>query len=227
MGTRSWIVVATLKKSLNDEKTHSAINNKVTKQLNFITDQLYAVKFVKSEIEHREPIIFGISILQYAELRKLELHYNFFEKFRNTEMYEELGKDIDSLYIALLEENLEDFILPEKWNEWEAIRSRDCTDSFTANATGNFLRRTCCTAHKKLDKRESRDYWKNTSGVRKCCACVATPIVATIKRKTSTNSAARVSIKELWKTVEMDPCQSNAKCYKKQSTLLQSTEDSE
>ena len=62
--------------------------------------------------------------------------------------------DTDSLYLALSEENLEDIILPEKRNGGEAIRSRDCTDSFTANATGNFFPRTCCSAQKKHDKRE-------------------------------------------------------------------------
>ena len=40
--------------------------------------------------------------------------------------------------------------------------------------------------------RESRDYLKKNSGVRKCCACVAKPIVATIETVTSTNSVARV-----------------------------------
>ena len=58
-----------------------------------------------------------------------------------------------------------------------------------------------------------------------CCACVATHIVRTIERVTSTNSVARDSIKELQKTVEMDPRQSIAKCYKGQSTLLQPIED--
>ena len=62
--------------------------------------------------------------------------------------------DTDFLYLALSEDNLEDIILPERSKEWEAICSRDCTDSFTANATGNFFPRTCCTAHKKHDKRE-------------------------------------------------------------------------
>ena len=51
-------------------------------------------------------------------------------------------KWIPTLYLALSEANLEDFILPEKRNEWETKRSRDCTDSFTANATGNFFPRT-------------------------------------------------------------------------------------
>ena len=49
---------------------------------------------------------------------------------------------------------MEDIFLPEKRNELETIRSRDCTDSFSANATGNFFPRTCCSAHKKHDKRE-------------------------------------------------------------------------
>ena len=62
--------------------------------------------------------------------------------------------DTDSLHLALSEEKMEVHILPEKRNEWEAIRSRDCTDSLTANATGNFFPRTCCCAHKKHDKRE-------------------------------------------------------------------------
>ena len=87
----------TVTKYLNDEKTHSAINNEIFKQLNFITDQLYEVKLVKSEIEHREPIIIGFFILQYAKLRMLELCYNFFKKIGDTEKYEELEMDTDSL----------------------------------------------------------------------------------------------------------------------------------
>ena len=142
----------TVTKYLNDEETHSAINNNLFKRLNFITDQLFEIELVKSEIEHREPIIVGFFILQYAKLRMLELYYNFFEKFCDTEKYEDLEVDTDSLYLALSEENL-DISLPEKENEWSAIRSRDCTDSFTANATGNFFPRPC-TAHKKHDKRE-------------------------------------------------------------------------
>ena len=54
----------TVTKYLNDEKTHSAINNKLFKRLNFITDQLNEVELLQSEIEHREPIIVGFFILQ-------------------------------------------------------------------------------------------------------------------------------------------------------------------
>ena len=144
----------TVTKFLNDEKTQVATKGKLFKRLNLISDQLYEVELVKSEIEHREPIIVEFFILQFAKLRMLELYFNFFKKFCDTEEYEELEMDTDSLYLSLSEENLEDNIFTEKRNEWEAIRSRDCTNRFTAKATGKFLPRTCCTAHKKHDKRE-------------------------------------------------------------------------
>ena len=62
--------------------------------------------------------------------------------------------DTDSFYLALSEENLEDIIVPGKRAEWDQLRSEDCADNFTADATVNFLRRTCCNAHKKHEKRE-------------------------------------------------------------------------
>ena len=164
----------TVTKYLNDEKNHSAINNKLFKRLNFITDQLYEVELVKSEIEHREPINVGFFILQKAMLRMLELYYNFFKKFCHTEKYEELEMDTDSLYLALSEENLDDIILPEKRNEWEVIHSRDCTDSFTANATGNSFPRTCCSAHKKHDKREPGLFKEEFRCTEMVCLCSKT-----------------------------------------------------
>ena len=49
----------TVKNYLTDEKTHSAVNSKMFKRLNHITDQLYEVELVKLDIEHREHIIVG------------------------------------------------------------------------------------------------------------------------------------------------------------------------
>ena len=216
----------TVTKYLTDEKTHSAKNSKMFKRLNHITDELYEVELLKSEIEHREPIIVGFFILQYPKLRILELCYNFFKKFCDTDNYEELEMDTDSFYLALSEENLEDVILPEKRAEWDQLRSEDCTDNFTANAIDNFFPELAVMSTRNMT-RDKRDCLKKKSGVPKCCACVAIPTVATIERVTSKNSVARDSMKELWKTVEMDPCQSIAKFWKRQSTLLQPIEDFE
>ena len=63
----------TVTKDLKDEKTHGAINTKIFKRLDHLNDQLYELKLAKTEIEHREPIIVGFLILQYAKLRMLEL----------------------------------------------------------------------------------------------------------------------------------------------------------
>ena len=54
----------TVTKYLSDEKTHSAINSKMFKRPNHITDQLYEVELMKPKIEHREPIIVGFLIPQ-------------------------------------------------------------------------------------------------------------------------------------------------------------------
>ena len=84
----------------------------------------------------------------------LELDYNFLKKFCDAEKNDELEMGTDSPYLALSEENLEDFILTEKRDEWIAIRSGDCTDTFTTNATGNFFPRMCCNTHNKHNKRK-------------------------------------------------------------------------
>ena len=160
---------------LSDEKKHSAINSKLFKRPNHITDQLYEVELVKSEIEHREPIIVGFFILQYAKLRMLELYYNFFyKKICDTDKYEELEMDTDSLYLALSEEVLEDVILPKKRAEWNQLRSKDCTDDFTANATNNFFPRTCCNVHMKHDKRESGLFKEEFRCAEMLCLCSKT-----------------------------------------------------
>ena len=64
----------TVTKCLSDEKTHGAINTKLFRRLVYINGQLYEVEFAKAEIEHREPIIVGFFIFQYAKLRLLELY---------------------------------------------------------------------------------------------------------------------------------------------------------
>ena len=62
--------------------------------------------------------------------------------------------DTDSLYLAWSDKSLENVILTEKRAEWDQLRSKNCIDNFTANATNTFFRRTCSNAQKKHDKRE-------------------------------------------------------------------------
>ena len=73
----------TVTKYLKDQKIHGAINNKMFKRLSYINDQLHEVELVKIETEHKNPIIVGCFILQYAKLRMKELYYRFFDRLKD------------------------------------------------------------------------------------------------------------------------------------------------
>ena len=164
----------TVRKFLSDEKTYGAINAKSFKRLDHINDQLYEVDMVKAEIEQREPIIVGFFILQYAKPRMLELYYNFFQRFCDINKFEDLEMVTDSLYLALSEKELYDCIREESKVEWEVMRTQGCKDDLTASATTNFLPRTCCTEHKKHDKREPGLFKEEFRGTEMLCLCSKT-----------------------------------------------------
>ena len=144
----------TVTKYLNDEKAHKAINSKFFKRLNFLNDNLYEVEAAKPEEDHKEPIIVGFFILQYAKLRMLELYYNFFDKFCDFNSFEEMEMGTDSLYLALAHQSLEDCIKREMRETWNNVRKNYCSNNFSANSFSNFFPRTCCNEHIKHDKRE-------------------------------------------------------------------------
>ena len=102
-----------------------------------MNNSLFEVELAKAQIEHKEPIIVGFFILQYAKLGILELYYNFFTRFCEVSKFEELEMDNDSLYLALAEKELEDCIRPEMRAERQRLLSNDCADSFTADAVAN------------------------------------------------------------------------------------------
>ena len=144
----------TVTKYLGDEKTHAANDSKLFKKLDHLNNSMYEIELAKGDIEHKEPIIVGFFILQYAKLRMLVLYYNFFTKFCDVNKFEDLEMDTDSLYLALAEKELEDCIRPEMRAEWQRLRSNDCVDNFTADAVAYFFPRTCCVKHKQHDKKE-------------------------------------------------------------------------
>ena len=161
-------------KYFTDEKTNAAINSKLFKKLDQVNNSLYEVELAKAQMEHKEPIIVGFFILQYAKLRMLEPYYNFFIRFCDVNKFEELEMDTDSVYLALAEKELEDCIRSEMRAEWQRLRSNDCVDSFTADAVANFLPRTCCVKHKQHDKREPDQFKENFRCTELLCLCSRT-----------------------------------------------------
>ena len=112
----------TVTKYLIDERTHAASKRKLLKRLDHMNNSLNEVELVKAQIEHKEPIIVGFFILQYAKLPMLELYYNFFTRFCDLNKFEELKMDTDSLYLVLAEKELKGCIRPEMRAEWQRSR---------------------------------------------------------------------------------------------------------
>ena len=158
----------TVTKYLTDQKTHVANKSKLFKKLDHVNNSLYEVELAKAQIEHKEPIIVGFLILQYAKLRLLELYYNFFTRFCDVNQFEELEMDTDSLYLALAEKELEDCIRPEMRAEWQRLRSNDCVDNFLAHAVA------CCVKHKQHDKREPGLFKEEFRCTEMLCLCSKT-----------------------------------------------------
>ena len=115
------------------------INSKQFKDYNQINDDLFEVTSSKAKIVHKEPIVVGFFILQYAKLRMLELYYNFLDKFCDKKKFVEIEMDTDSLYMAMSVDSVNDLVSEEKKVEWMQLRSHDCRDNFEADAECNFF----------------------------------------------------------------------------------------
>ena len=166
----------TVTKCLNDEKTHSAINNKLFKRLNFVTDQLYEVELVKSEIEHREPIIVGFFILQYAKLRMLGFIIISLKSFAIPKSMKSL-KWIPTLYTYLCRKRTWKILFSQRkeTNGKQYVRVIVQIASLLMQQATSSQEHVVVLARSMI--RESRDCLKKNSGVPKCCACVAKPTV--------------------------------------------------
>ena len=164
----------TITKYLTDEKPHAAIDSNLLRKLDHVNNSLYEDELAKAQIEHKDPIIIEFFILQYAMLRMLDLYYNYFTRFCDVNKFEELGMDTYSLYLALAEKELEDCIRPEIRAEWQRLRSNFCVGIFTADASANFLTRTCCVKHKQHDKRDPGLFKKEFRCTELLCLCFKT-----------------------------------------------------
>ena len=100
---------------LSDEKTDAALIAKLLKKLDHVNNSWYEVELAKAQIEHQEPMIVGLFILQFPKLRMLELYYNFVTKY--CDVNGDLEMDIDALYLALAVNELQDCIRPEMKSE--------------------------------------------------------------------------------------------------------------
>ena len=73
------------------------INNRFFKSLNELKNQIFEVEMSKTRIEHKEPIIVGFFILLYIKISMLQLKNIFLSSFFDTNKYELIEMDTESL----------------------------------------------------------------------------------------------------------------------------------
>ena len=103
-----------------------------------------------------------------------EGYYNFFTKFDDGNEFQKLGMDTDFLYVAPAEEELPDCMRPEMRAKWKRLWSRDCTDSFNADAAVIFFHRWCWNKHRKNNKGELGLFREHFKCKETLCVCAKT-----------------------------------------------------
>ena len=161
-------------KDFNDEKAHKAINSKFFQKHNHLNEILNEIESLKADVEHKEPIILGFFILQYAKIRMLELYNIFFHKCCDFNSFEEMEMDTDPLYLAVAHDSLQDCVKLDMREVWNNIRMNDCSITFAADSSNNFFPRTCCSKHIKHDKREPGIFKEEFCCSEMICLCSKT-----------------------------------------------------
>ena len=129
--------------------------------------------------------------------------------FRDLNKFKEMQVDTDRLHRVFAEEKPTDCIRSELKKKWEKLRSQDCDNRVTSDASETFFSRPCCTKQENPNKNMLGSSKKNPYA-RKCCVVVKTVITATTLSLITQNSAAKISIGEYygreglyhWKIVE-------------------------
>ena len=163
----------TVFKYLNNEKAHKAISSKFSRKLNHLNDNLNEIESVKADVEHKEPIIVGFFILQYAKVRMLQMYYNCFP-ICDLKSFEEIELETDSLYLAVAHDSLENCIKPDMREVWNKIRMNDCSNTFAADSSNSFFPRTFCSEHIKHDKWEPEFFKEEFCCTEMICLCSRT-----------------------------------------------------
>ena len=90
-----------------------------------------------------------------------------------------------------------DVIFPENQDDWKAMRSGDCRDTFTANPTDIFFRE-CVATHTRNTIGGNQLSSKKILDVQKRFVSAVKRIVAMIERKTSWKFSSKGQEDRLW-----------------------------
>ena len=98
--------------------------------------------------------------------------------------------DIDSLYLDLAENERQNCIPPEIKTEWERLQSKNCSESFTADACGKFFLECAVTNTENMTSK-NLGFSKKNSDVRRCYASGVRPTAVMMLPRPNLNSKAK------------------------------------
>ena len=87
----------------------------------------------------KRPYQCGIAVYQLAKLRMLEFYYDFLDKYFSRQDFELCYMDIDSFYLAMSGDSLDETVKPEMKQAYEADKKNWlATDKFSERTPGLF-----------------------------------------------------------------------------------------
>ena len=132
----------------------------------------------------------------------------------------EIEMDTVPLYLTLRERNFYDCMGNDKRQEWEIWRSKDCNDSFYAEACNTFLPWTCSNKHEKDMNKENVGCSRKIFDALNCGVCVARLTAVTFLYSTSLISAAKDLKSEHLKSAKMVHWKNTETCWMRQKIQL-------
>ena len=109
---------------------------------------------------------------------------------------------IMTINLALFVHDLHYCIRSARKEEWNSMRSGDCTNDFSVNSTTHFIPRTYCAKHNEHDRREPGLFEEEFRWTERSCLCSKTYVM--VLNQINSSLATKVLLRERLKTTVID-----------------------
>ena len=86
------------------------VNDRRFRQLDIVVDE---IEMSKRNVTYTLPVHVGFFFLHYANMRMLQLYYDFINRYVERPLFQYCEMDIDSAYLALAGESVDALVTPE------------------------------------------------------------------------------------------------------------------
>ena len=135
----------------NPHEAQLGINSPLFKKIEELDSNIYEMEFYKAKIRHSECMHIGLSILCEAKRILNSFYYDCIQYYFDKAKFDLILCDTDSIYMAIVVDNLIDAVKPNRLQEYKDRIYNSCHENFRFE-DGNWFIRQCCEKHKKADE---------------------------------------------------------------------------